>query len=333
MWHTKWQLWGRGKRSVQAPSMPISPEWDGYLSGWGSLSNRTDLGGLLASATSIGGKDVQQDACGCLDLPGCKIAAVADGISSSPRAHLAASTAIHVVLNGLVQRWQAGCFPTRTVLAQIFTEAQRAIHLQAQARNLTQPSPATTLILGVELADRLLLAYVGDGAAVLTTGSLQWMQNLLYPQVGPAGAIVRYLGDPQAAIEPGYIELPKVWPEGCILLIGTDGALVQGQTLSTAEAILGEVQRQVMDSTAKGRTVDPHGILEAWISQRLSTSDNRSLALIVSEQALRLWQDLGRRQQAKAQAGGGSHATQRRLESAVGISGGAEAETGRGVTG
>lgn len=326
------RVFGR-KQPPQLPLGPISLAGDGHVAGWGSLANRADLGGLLASATSIGGKDVQQDACCALDLPGCKIVVVADGISGSPKSHLAASTAVYVALDGLIQHWQAGCFLTRTVLSHVFTQAQRAIHLQAQARNLTQSPPATTLILGVELADRLLLAYVGDGAAVLTTASLQWMQNLLYPQVGPGGAIVRYLGGPQGVIEPAYVELPKVWPEGAILLIGTDGALAQGQTLATVEAILGEIQKEVMNSIITGRPVDPHGILETWVSQRLSSGDNRSLGLIVSDQALRLWQDLGRRQQAKAQAGGGSHATQRRLEPAVHLSSGVETEAGRGGTG
>jgi len=287
------------------PRFVRGAEWgDPVLPSPSFPADRTVLAGLIAAATSIGGKEVQQDACGHLDLPGCKVVAVADGISSSPHARLAADTAVQIVLQVVTRYWQAGYPITPGTLKQAFAEAQAAVRLQAQARGLTHAPPATTLILAVEVADRFLVAHVGDGAVVLTTGALHWMANLLYPQTGQGGAITRYLGQNRDGMEPACLELPKVWPDGGILLVGTDGALSPGQVLATAEAILREIQQQTVISLTTGRRGDPHAVLEAWVTRRLSADDNRTLGLIVSQQALDYWHNLHRRSSAQGREEG-----------------------------
>ena len=269
-------------------------------------ADRTPLGGLVATATSIGGKQVQQDACAHLDLPGCKVVAVADGISSSPDAHLAAQTAVQIALQALTLYWQAGYPITPSILKQAFFEAQAIIRLQVQARRLTHAPPATTLIVAVELVDRFLVAYVGDGAAVLATGNLKLgLMNILYPHMRTGGAITCYLGSNQGWVEPACLEFPKCWPEGGILLVGTDGALPLGQLLKMARPILEQVQRHVMDSLSSGGRVDPHPVLESWVTRHLTTDDNRTLGLIVSEEALNYWRTL-----AAQKSGGHRNATE-----------------------
>lgn len=244
------------------------------------------LGGIVDSVTTIGGKPTQQDAVEHLDWPGIKLVVVADGVSGCAQSQLASQTAMHAVMTRLFPLVRDGYPVSTTTLHDVVNDAHCAVLRQAKLRGFTRHGPATTLIVATEQADRYQIAYVGDGAAVFTQSSLQWMGNLLYPQTGDAGALSHYVGMSRPTIEPAVIELPKVHDDRGILVIGTDGALPLGSVLSTTESLLNEIQSAVLAADPP----DIHGLLEIWVTKRLATDDNRSLAVIISAAALEAWQ-------------------------------------------
>ncbi len=244
--------------------------------------------GLVGTATSIGPKAVQQDAALHVDLRDVRIAVVADGVSSCPASQLAAQSSAVVVCSTLAAYALGHYGLSQSTVRKVVRHAQTVVHAVNTRHDYPAEGPATTLVAVVELPERLLIAHVGDGAAVVSTGSLRWFRNVLYPHVDPMGALTNYLGmrgDP--VIEPSVIDLPKVWPDGVVALIGTDGALPEGEALATARAILEGARDRVQRSP--GNQLDACGLLEDWVRQRQSTDDNRSLALILSDDAVAFW--------------------------------------------
>lgn len=299
------QVSGRGE---DPPALTLDEQVQaGLADEVGSQCSRPALLGLLNSASSAGSKAVQQDAHLHFHAPGCKVVALADGISATPEAQQAAQAAVVAGVTSLAQQAYLARTITLQTLRYAFNEAQWGVQYQNRLFGYLAPGPATTLIMAVELSDRFLIGYVGDGAAVLTTGCLQWLSNLLFPQVGAGGAIAHYLGMDRREISPSLIELPKHWPDGGIVLLGTDGALPQGEVLRTASLVLHEVRDHICRST--NRSLDAHAILEAWVGQRLTTDDNRSLGLLVSAETVDFWR---RPSRPPAQDGEAPHADRAR---------------------
>lgn len=244
------------------------------------------LGGLVLAVTTVGGKAEQQDAAYALDLPGSKIVIVADGVSSAPRAERAARLAVLSVLEALWRRALSGRPITLETLEQAFQRAYEHLRRLSPAPPGT-PGPQTTLIVAVELSDRFLVAYCGDGGAYLTTGSLRWCNNVLFPQQDfrQAGALTDVLGG-SSPPRPNVLSFRKGWPDGGILAIGTDGALPLGGSLSAVQELL----QQVREAVRAGQS--PDWVVEEWLRRRPS-EDNRSLGLLISEEALRTWRGDG----------------------------------------
>jgi hypothetical protein len=172
---------------------------------------------------------------------------------------------------------------------EAFRKAQHAVELLSAGFHGLPRAAATTLIVAAELPDRFLIGYVGDGAIAVLRGNLQWSINLLFPQTGVAGGMTRCLSSDGGLSEPAVIDLPKSWPDGGIILIGTDGALVAGKALETARTIVGEIRAKATGSTH----LDQHQVLRVlrdWVQDRITTDDNRSLGILISDAAVRLWQ-------------------------------------------
>ncbi len=247
------------------------------------------LGGLALAVTDKGGKETQQDAARCLELPECKIVAVADGVSSSANSKIAARQAASMAVSVLGSYASSGI--NGDVLREAFDRANTAIRQEVGWRR-NAGAPHTTLLLGVELEDRLLLAYAGDGAIVLCNGDLHWMTNVLHPYVGEAEMLTGYLGRADGGLEPAVLELPKHWPTGIVVLLGTDGALELGKVMTTSGEILFEIAKGAQDWTEDQLTEQVRSLLQSWVSDRLDSDDNRSLGLIISREALRRWQEM-----------------------------------------
>jgi hypothetical protein len=243
------------------------------------------LGGLIVKATHVGGKIKQQDAVWHAEIPGAKMIAVADGVSSSPHSADAAWEAVRVAINVMSIENEI----TANSLRIAFNRAHEAIRMASGGRRRSQ-MPHSTLIVAVELKDRLLLAYAGDGAIVLCSGDLHWMTNVLHPHVGEAEMLVNYLGRADGSPEPAVLELPKQWPSGIAVMIGTDGALELGKTMTTSGEILGELAAGVRHWPRAEAQERASGLLREWVQERIDSDDNRTLGLIVSREALAHWQ-------------------------------------------
>ncbi|MFZ1043782.1 MAG: protein phosphatase 2C domain-containing protein [Anaerolineales bacterium] len=249
----------------------------------------TEPSGVSSGASSIGGKQKQEDAWLSAEIYGNKVLAIADGISSSNQAHLAAKAAVNTTVEAIKKIWEEGREVETKDLKEVFTYAQAAVAKEAQGLPENGLAPATTLIVALEQAESFLLGYLGDGAAVLTTGNLKWMQNLLFPQTGQAGAITSYLSADCDHIMPAVMELPKTWPDGGVLLLGSDGALPQGEVISTSAQILDQIQSILSGTIPENAAEATCSVLADWVQARLKTDDNRTLGVLVSREAFCHW--------------------------------------------
>jgi len=245
------------------------------------------LGGWAIALTTTGGKPVQQDAVSCLETSAWKAIALADGVSGTPGAERAARMAVHVLLEELRQTARRGGIIDLQALSRGFQKAHReVVGGPPSGEPFSGIAPQTTLIAVVETPDRILIAYCGDGAVIVSSGSLRWATSLLFPQVDfqQAGALRGIIGgsdDPQ----PTLISLPRAaWPDGLVVVLGTDGALPPGESLRPAWDLLLRIRELF------GAGQDPTCFLEEWL-RSLESDDNRSLGLLITEEALRLWRN------------------------------------------
>lgn len=245
---------------------------------------------ISCGVSFIGGKQKQEDAWSAADVNGNRILAIADGISSSNQARLASQSAVDTAIRGAKEIWDREAEVEISDLKEIFYQAQRAVEEQAEGLPKDGVFPATTLVIAIDQPGRFLLGYLGDGAMVLTTGSLKWMQNLLFPQTGRSGEITSFLGADCKGAMPVVMELPKTWPDGGILLLGSDGALPLGEVLSTSLQILDEI-RASYDNTQPGIEIT-YEVLSQWVQKRLNSDDNRTLCVLVSSEALSYWDEM-----------------------------------------
>jgi hypothetical protein len=245
-------------------------------------------GAIAATASCPGGRRHQQDAHRHVVGGAARAVIVADGVSGATRSELASNAAVAAVERELARKTGARLTP-RDLMAGLFEAARRAVIEVAHAHAFGPDGPATTLIVALELADRVCIGYVGDGAAVVTSGRLQWMTNVLHPQAGRGAALGNALGPDTKSARAVTAELPKVWDDGAVVLIGTDGGLAPGEVLSTGGAVLDEIRSRI-PSVARpdwfDRTVD---VLARWVHEGIDTDDNRTLGLLVSREALRFW--------------------------------------------
>jgi serine/threonine protein phosphatase PrpC len=261
------------------------------------------LGGVVASATSIGGRAVQQDACFHASLPGAKILIVADGIGEMADSDLIASRAVLDTYQFLSTIVGMGEAITETVLRRSFiVAAEDARALNRELKRRGEAGGGSTLIVAVETADYFYVAAAGDGAVVFVDGRSKVIRNAL---VGQAGRKIRgYIGSD--AVHPTLLSYPKTNPDGHCLFIATDGIATSLQNrdprrvrdevreTTTIALILEEIRSALIGDDWKQNTT--LSLLVDWVEGRRSqvmgggetwrvsyAQDNRSIGVLVDE--------------------------------------------------
>lgn len=276
------------KMSIDSPVAKVNNMQTQYPAHW-MKSGKTERSlGLICGATAIGGKMRQEDAWNGLQVNGNQVIAIADGVSSSSDPHLASVAAVNSIVRTVGDIWKNNHEINAESLHLAFRRAQQAV--KKNSKGSDGRAAATTLIVAIEQKKNFLIGYLGDGAAVLSTGELKWFNNELYPHTGPSGSLSGYLGDGSLYTEPAIVELPKYWFDGGILLLGSDGALEQGSVISTSKDILDELCQQV---TTRQNSQTPGDLarwtLERWVENKLTTDDNRTLGILISHEAMEYW--------------------------------------------
>jgi serine/threonine protein phosphatase PrpC len=130
--------------------------------------------GVLAAVTDIGPRRSRnEDAVAIAAGDGCLIAAVCDGVSSTANGHRAAQAATDAVLATLQGALALSERPGRSdlegLLKLAFDRAQRAVLLvpSDDDRFGNTASPATTLVVAIATAERVVVGNIGDSRAYL----------------------------------------------------------------------------------------------------------------------------------------------------------------------
>jgi hypothetical protein len=255
----------------------------------GRRNKITVPGAIVTCATDAGFYPVNEDFCGWKDLPAGRVLVVADGVSGSPEGATASKVTVEVFLQEVEQAsTKSNDRIDRGVIQAAYEKACAAISARTQQTGLST-SPETTFISVVELEDRFLFSYVGDGAIVLTTGSLKYATNLLIPHIGYAGALTRTLNAQVEQPKPAYIEVEKGFEDGEIVLIGTDGALPPGRVLESSKKALEELRRTCQDEGECFDESSARQVLEEMVKNVLPFDDNRTLGLILTKEAVSYW--------------------------------------------
>jgi polyhydroxyalkanoate synthesis regulator phasin len=240
---------------------------------------------IVTCATYAGPYPINEDFCGWKDLGKARILVVADGVSGSPKGEIASWVAVKAFLEKIEEAAEkAEGKIDRQIIQVAYKEACAAIKEQAQTL-----TAATTFISVVELEDRFLISYIGDGAIVLTTGSLKYATNLLIPHLGYAGALTRTLNAQVEEPKPAYIEIEKGFEDGEVVLIGTDGALPRGQVLETARKVLEKLRKTCQEEREYFDEKSARKVLEEMVTNVIDFDDNRTLGLVLTEEAISYW--------------------------------------------
>ena len=221
----------------------------------------------------------------CLDLGPCKALAAADGVSASVHGEVAAEIAVKVFLHEVKAAWESGHRLGRKVIRRAYHSACEQIRAR-MAEAGWGASPQSTLIGVVETPERFLVSYVGDGAVVLSVGSLSY--GMLLPHVGYGGFLTKVISAGPCP-QPAYLEIDKAWSEGEVLLAGTDGVFPPGQTLRIAREILLTLRNRFRDACGRLGAQQVADTLLEYLSG-LSFDDNRAVGVILTERALAHWE-------------------------------------------
>jgi serine/threonine protein phosphatase PrpC len=140
---------------------------------------------------------------------GALLAAIADGAGSASRSEVGAHVAAHAAIDAL-QRWREGAedWPTAdtewtTVMTASLQAARDAVEREAEACGLAARDLASTLIVVLATSDLVVVAQVGDGAAVVEDESGSVLA-LTAPQSG------EYLNETTFIVSPGAIEQAQI---------------------------------------------------------------------------------------------------------------------------
>jgi serine/threonine protein phosphatase PrpC len=245
------------------------------------------LPGVADSATTIGGKGLQQDACYHVSLPGAKIVAVADGISSAYRADYAAQLALLSALGHFQYRILDDHPVDERLLLAAFDQAHRHVRrLNAALNGPTGRGAATTMIVAVETQDTFYFGSLGDGAALFSYAEMDWVTNCLYPQQD-RGALTQYLGTSADRVRPSISIMPKSEYSGGVAVIMTDGMYRKETIMRDAVRSLRGIRDRVT-AVSRENVIDIHQYLEEWVTG-VETDDNRSVGVLISQEAIDYW--------------------------------------------
>lgn len=280
----------------------------------------TDTCRAVVAAATFSRKQVNQDSFEVLDGLGARGAIVADGLGS----HFGAEVAAAVATSTIAQSLRAMTEPKGADFAAALRDARQVLRARTDAltagiHGAVDPrnSFGTTVICGLDLPDRLLVGYVGNGGAFHVRGNfnqfpssqlLPWSAlNHLNPHSKPeAGknALYKFLapGATDAQIAPSVVEISKDDDGfGDLLILCTDGVYSWDQTPIGRDDdrkvwISGEASVSLLfDALGSFFASGPHDAdgLQAHLVAYLAAldrenlvSDDCTLAVIVSPQAI-----------------------------------------------
>lgn len=245
--------------------------------------------GLVACARHPGPEwKGMQDYVECRDLGRCKVLAVADGVSASLHGEVAAEIAVKAFLQEVETAWDQGRRIGRGVMREAYHRACEQIRARV-AEEAWGSSPQSTLIGVVETPGRFLISYVGDGAVVLSVGSMNY--GMLLPHTGYGGFLTKVVSAGPCP-RPAYLEIDKGWSDGEVLLAGTDGVFPPGQTLRVAREIMSALRNHFRAACGRLGAQEVADTLLEYLSG-LSFDDNRAVGVILTERALAQWEGSG----------------------------------------
>lgn len=280
---------GRGQEVVQQSANSPPSE---------SPGDARPFGSAIVAVSSRGYNTPNQDACRAGMASHLAIAAVADGVGGSgPRSAIVAEAAVEHVMARMMEATNPS-FPKGSLDA-LFTELPAACAAKLrQATSLARASgdhigtenqvPLSTLIVAAAFRDEIVLSYVGDGSAILTTGRLVVARNLLVPHWDDNANITRSVS-PRDRVTPSIVRLRPSFDDGTALLIGTDGAFPHVDTGLLFDSVRSwcvteRAWHLPPDQVAEGI----QRILEKAL-QGVRTGDDATLGLLVSRQAIEYW--------------------------------------------
>ncbi len=265
---------------------------------------------ILEYASSPCGKVPNEDYAETMQLAGCNVMAIADGVSGAPRGDLAARAAVEGMIRHIEGRWQSTGRLGRDDLAGAFTAAhlevrRRAFQLSAETHRAENPQ--TTLIAIIEVEDRFIVAYLGDGVVALYRAAGDLAMRLLFPDLPLAehpkmmlvphsemGVLTRCIEADKAPPRPAYMEIDKALEGGEIVVAATDGALHPGTAIKTANMLLADIRRGLFDHVTNDELPSSTNklvvrrILEESL-ERNCGDDNATLGVLITQRALRSW--------------------------------------------
>lgn len=255
---------------------------------------------IVAYATTEGDKEVNQDYAGNRCLDKCNVLAIADGVSDSLRAELAAKAAVEGFLTKieevLKQRSAIGREEIRDAYRAASAEIRERVEQVKQQEGLDSLNPQTTFIGIIELVDRFIFTYVGDGAIALFRADTREGVMILIPHSAPGG-LTRWLDANNESPKHGYMEMDKTLEGGEIIVAGTDGALPLGKkALKTSQGILLDLKREFQEHHEKFDRDTVRRILLQKVKREIRWDDNRTLGIILTNDALDSWRKERRRE-------------------------------------
>jgi len=292
-----------------SPQIPPAPE---------DLPNF--LSGIVASATSVGHEGRQEDACFHLQLPGCNVIAVADGIGSFSQSRIgshqvvssAVGSILRFVMDGGLKDIENHPELPELIVREAVTQADRDIQrLNLSLAQSGNGITATTLLLVAEFSDCFVFGSIGDGGAFHFSGDGRYARNYL-PKGGKYGDRMDNALGTAANIKPDIQKIPKLHESGNFFAICSDGMAVGFVNRQRRQV---EKQREengiymIRDEMAyhfankQTPNADVHHILERWVrgyeleveggSNTTHKHDNRTVGVLIDEDCLEYWMKHG----------------------------------------
>lgn len=280
------------------------------------------LPSIVASSTFVGHRGRQDDACYHLQLPGCNVIAVADGLGSYDFSRIGSHHAVASAV-GFIQRVVMGGgladIHTRPELPEwIVREA--IIHAHRDVQHLNSlladagEATATTLLLLVEFTDCFVFGGIGDGGVLHLSGDDTYARNYISARWKGDDRMDMVLGSARD-ITPDIQKIPKLKDSGNFFAVCTDGMAVgfvkkenhkwimdQPMKISTGVQM---IRDEIADHIERMQTLnaDVHHILDKWVrgyevtvadnSVTSHAHDNRTIGVLIDEECQRYWIEHG----------------------------------------
>lgn len=270
----------------------------------------------IVAVSSIGYNQPNQDACGVEVTQNVLTMAVADGLGGTgPACSIVATAAVEHFLRCIRERSQGQnqensrlfdspsgttehptsghSYLSSESVDEIFEEISEACYTTLKRDHVDYDSPPLSTLIGVvDLPDELVLIYVGDGGAMLTTGRLVVARNLLV-QHWDRNARHTLSISPAAPVSPAMIRIRKNFAEGEVFVIGSDGAIPSQHTLRLLHTIRSWYEtHDVGHLTPAQISLEIEGVLHEELNRRAECgelTDDATLGVIVTNRAAQYW--------------------------------------------